>query len=337
MMQINTSIPSAIDLIRVPGQLTLGIELPLDNDWSVAAEQHSDERYRPHGVPDLSRQEELVRQVDASGFAAIWMRDVPVFDPLGFGDAGSVYDPFVNLGFLAGITHHVALGTAAVVLPLRHPLLVAKAAASADVLSKGRLILGIATGDRPVEFPLLGVNFKNRGDIFRSTVGEIRRIWRADNLDLAGIPTTTDLQVLPKPWNQDIPMIIAGQGRQTAEWIALNMNGRFVYPKGAEALVSEISSWRALRSMAKLDQGVFISAFHLDLDENPDCEAIPHRFGARIGRHKLIEELRHFQSIGVDHLVLHLRRSRRPLDEVLDELARDVVPYMTREYTAPRR
>ncbi|MEC5343084.1 LLM class flavin-dependent oxidoreductase [Brenneria populi] len=155
MMQIKTSIPSALDLIRVPGQLTLGIELPLDNDWSVGAEQRSEERYRPHGMPDLSRQEGLVRQVDASGFAAIWMRDVPVFDPHGFGDAGSVYDPFVNLGFLAGITRHVALGTAAVVLPLRHPLLVAKAAASADVLSKGRLILGVATGERPVEFPLL--------------------------------------------------------------------------------------------------------------------------------------------------------------------------------------
>lgn len=117
----------------------------------------------PFGVPDLSRYLELVRQVDAAGFAALWMRDVPVFDPQHFGDAGSVYDPFVNLGFLAGVTQRVALGTAAVVLPLRHPLMVAKAAASADHLSGGRLILGVASGDRPVEYPLMGIDFETRG------------------------------------------------------------------------------------------------------------------------------------------------------------------------------
>ncbi|PPU96851.1 LLM class flavin-dependent oxidoreductase [Xanthomonas hyacinthi] len=133
--------------------MTVGIALPLDNDWSADGEQRRQVSNRPRGVPDLSRQEELVRQMDTSGFSAIWMRDVPIFDPHRFGDAGSVYDPFVNFGFLAAVTRNAASGTAAIVLPLRHPLLVAKAAASVDVLANGRLILGVATGDRPVEFP----------------------------------------------------------------------------------------------------------------------------------------------------------------------------------------
>ncbi len=143
-MNTHSRSATALDLINRPGQLTLGIELPLDNDWSPEGEARRIADGRPHGVPDLSRYPELVRQIDASGFAAIWMRDVPVFDPRNFGDAGSIYDPFVNLGFLAGITKHVALVTAGIVLPFRHPMMVAKAAASVDCLSGGRLILGLA-------------------------------------------------------------------------------------------------------------------------------------------------------------------------------------------------
>jgi hypothetical protein len=94
-------------------------------------------------VPDLSRHVELVRKVDGQGFAAVWMRDVPVFDSVRMGDAGSVYDVFAHLGFLAGITKNVALGTAAAVLPIRHPMMIAKPAATVDALSGGRLILAL--------------------------------------------------------------------------------------------------------------------------------------------------------------------------------------------------
>lgn len=105
----------ALDLIRKPqGGLTIGIELPLDNDWAPAREAERIAQGRPFGVPDLTHYPDLVRQVDRSSFAAVWTRDVPVYDPNNFGDAGSVYDPFVNLGFLAGITKNVALGTAAI-------------------------------------------------------------------------------------------------------------------------------------------------------------------------------------------------------------------------------
>jgi alkanesulfonate monooxygenase SsuD/methylene tetrahydromethanopterin reductase-like flavin-dependent oxidoreductase (luciferase family) len=61
-----------------------------------------------------------------------------------FGDAGQADDPFVYLGLLAGKTEYIALGVASAVLPLCHPAHVAKAADSADVLSGGRLILGVA-------------------------------------------------------------------------------------------------------------------------------------------------------------------------------------------------
>lgn len=325
-MDTRSQCAAALDLIRRPGHLTLGIELPLDNDWSSEGEARRIADGRLHGVPDLSRYPELVRQIDASGFAAIWMRDVPVFDPRNFGDAGSIYDPFVNLGFLAGITKHVALGTAGIVLPLRHPMMVAKAAASVDHLSGGRLILGLASGDRPVEYPLLGLDFEGRGETFRRSLAYLRDAWKDGGLPLGDGRIAADFDLLPKPVQRTIPTIIAGNGQQSNEWIAANMDGRFVYPGGLDRLAAQAADFRQLRRAAGLDRGVFISAFHLDLADDPDEPPTPRRFGARIGRKPFLDHLEQLHGVGVDHLAMLLRPSRRPLPEVIDELARDVLP-----------
>jgi luciferase-type oxidoreductase len=317
---------SALDLIRRPdGGLTLGIELPLDNDWAPQREARRVTEGRPFGVPDLTHYPDLVRQVDRSGFAAVWMRDVPVFDPNNFGDAGSVYDPFVNLGFLAGITENVALGTAAIVLPLRHPMMVAKAAASIDQLSGGRLILGVASGDRPVEYPLLGLDFEQRGEAFRSAVSYLRDAWKTGGLPIGDGRIEESLDLLPKPQQAQIPMVIAGQGRQSSDWIAANMQGRFVYPNGLEQLAAQAREWTAARKSLGLPGGAFVSAFHLDLADDPYEQTTPRRFGARIGRNAFINHLQTLEDAGVDHLALLLRPSQRPLNEVIDELASDVL------------
>jgi luciferase-type oxidoreductase len=328
---------NALDRIRKPaGGLTLGIELPLDNDWAPEREAQRLAEGRPFGVPDLTRYPDLVRQVDRSGFAAVWMRDVPVFDPGKFGDAGSVYDPFVNLGFLAGITRNVALGTAAIVLPLRHPMMVAKAAASVDQLSGGRLILGVASGDRPVEYPLLGLDFEQRGESFREAVDYLRDAWQPGGLPLGDGRREPTLDLLPKPLHPTIPMVIAGQGRQSPDWIAQHMNGRFVYPNGIERLAAQAREWHAARQALGLDSGAFISAFHLDLADDPDEPATPRRFGARTGRNAFIDHLHALEGAGVDHLALLLRPSQRPLDEVIDKLARDVLPVLKPQFSSAK-
>ena len=114
-------------------RLTLGIALPL----AAGSPEHP--------AVDIPRQVELIRQAEEGGFAAAWLRDIPlrVED---FGDVGQVWDPFPYLGYLAASTSTIALGTAAVVLPVRHPLHMAKQAASIDHLTGGRFLFGIATG-----------------------------------------------------------------------------------------------------------------------------------------------------------------------------------------------
>lgn len=97
--------------------------------------------------PRMRDQERLSQRAEALGFTALWSRDVPLRDP-NFGDLGQVYDPWAWLGWIAAHTSEIALATGAIVLPVRHPLHVAKAAASIDRLSGGRFVMGVAAGDR---------------------------------------------------------------------------------------------------------------------------------------------------------------------------------------------
>ena len=96
-------------------------------------------------VPTMSNHIELIQQAERAGFSTLWVRDVPLLDP-SFGDTGQVFDTWTYLGYLAARTENIALGTASVVLPLRHPLDTAKAATSVDQLSDGRCHRGPGCG-----------------------------------------------------------------------------------------------------------------------------------------------------------------------------------------------
>lgn len=312
---------NALNLIRQPDRMTIGFELPLDNDWTPAGEARRIADGRPGGVPDLSAMGELVRKADDLGFAAVWVRDVPVFDTVNFGDAGSVHDVFTLLGYLAAITRRIALGTAAVVLPLRHPMMVAKAAASADVLSGGRLILGVASGDRPVEYPLLGLDFEARGQDFRTAVDYLRAAWQPGGLPVNDQRAPT-LDLLPRPLQEKIPLVVAGQAQQSNEWLASRMDGRFTYPMGVARTAQVAQTW----AEATEGQGAVLSAFFLDLLDDANAPMEPIRLGARGGRNAIIAHFQALSAAGVDHVAVNLRQSGRPVAEVMDELAAEIVP-----------
>ncbi|MFF1792121.1 LLM class flavin-dependent oxidoreductase [Kitasatospora sp. NPDC058243] len=225
--------PALARLAPGEGRLTLGLELPLDNDWGPSRQATDRTAGRPHGVPDLADHARLARLADRLGFAGLWVRDVPLFDPVRFGDAGTVFETFTHLGHLAAVTEQAVLGTAAVVLPLREPLLVAKAAATVDALSGGRMLLGLASGDRPVEYPLFGRDFEARGAAFREGLHTLRAAWRPGPLELpgAGLGPDFQLEVLPKPAAAaGIPIAVAGGAQQTPEWIAEHADASLNYP-----------------------------------------------------------------------------------------------------------
>lgn len=163
---------------------------------------------------------EKVQLAEQLGFAAVWLRDVP-FNVPSFGDPGQTFDPFVYLGLLAGQTDSIGLGTGSIILPLRHPAHVAKMAATADALSGGRLIMGIASGDRPEEYPALNQSYPDRGGRFQASYDYIRQMAQpaAAFSNPLGSPYG-GMDMLPKPQSGRIPMLITGGSQQSPEWIA---------------------------------------------------------------------------------------------------------------------
>mgnify|MGYP001826635630 CR=1 FL=1 len=147
-------------------KLTLGINFPIEAYSSP--------------VPLMENQVALAQQAERGGFAALWSRDVPLFDP-SFGDVGQINDPWVWLGYIAAHTSHIALGTGAIILPLRNKVDLAKAAASVDQLSNGRLIMGVASGDRPVEYSVYDVPFETRDESFREAIHFIQKTTHRPN------------------------------------------------------------------------------------------------------------------------------------------------------------
>jgi len=312
--------------------MTIGLELPLDNDWSPAGQASRHITGRRPGEPDMTAHLERATMADNAGFAAIWLRDVPIYDPA-FGDAGQVFDPFPYLGYLAAATRNVVLGTAAIVLPLRHPLHVAKMAATIDRLSKGRLILGIASGDRPIEFPLFGIEHSRRSEILRENLRVLRSAWRKDNA-LGEVP-----RVLPVPFGGSIPTVIAGRGGQTLEWVVSNLDGYFTYHRPPASMEPIAAEWHQIADDSTGDTGFkpLLTTMLVDLTVDPDQPPELIRLGARLGHHALLEHLRELRSIGVNHVAINLRPSNRPIDEVIQEISQYILPeFPTQKSSGPR-
>lgn len=290
---------------------SIGLELPLDNDWTPAGELARRESGRLPGEPDLHQHAELAKLADRLGFRALWVRDVPLYDP-SFGDAAQVFETFSYLGYLAGITNNILLGTAAVVLPLREPVLTMKSAATVQHLSNGRLLLGTASGDRPVEYPIFNKDFAGRGAAFREQIAQLRAghhpAWPAG------------VQLLPRV-TQPIPLLVAGLAQQTPQWVGAHMDGWLAYPGTPDDHIRRVALWREVAGADK----PYISFIHLDLLADPDAPLQRHRFGAAVGRNGLMRELAAMKEAGVNHIGLHLRRNQRPLADTIEEIAAHVL------------
>ncbi len=280
-------------------------------------------------IPKMERQVELARRAEELGFSCLWFRDVPLHDP-GFGDVGQIYDPWVYLGYIAAQTKTIALGTAAIVFPLRHPIDLAKAAFSVDQLSNGRLIMGIAGGDRPIEYPAYGRDFETRDALFRESVNDFRRLSESFpkyNSRFGFLNGEVDL--LPKHTSRKLPLFVTGYSRQTIDWIAEYSDGWLTYPR--EILLQQriITNWNNAVRKTGSSFKPFVQSLYIDLTKDPDVNFERIHLGYRLGRNKLFKHLSDLEDIGVNHVIFNLKYGKRPADEVLEELGKFIIPHFT--------
>jgi luciferase-type oxidoreductase len=310
------------DRMFSPGRLTLGLFFPIE------AFEGSN--------PTMRNQVALAQRAEALGFSALWVRDVPLLDP-NFGDIGQIYDPWVYLGYIAAQTQRIALATGAIILPLRHPLHVAKAAASVDQLSGGRLVLGVAAGDRPVEFPAFGKPLEQRGLLFQESLAYFRQAL-AERFPVIDSPLghLSGADLVPKPAVGYLPTLVTGHSQQSIEWIARHSDGWIMYPRPPLIQRMVVSEWR--RATEEVAPGVFKpfgQSLYIDLAQNPDEEPRPIHLGYRLGRKRLIDLLATLQEIGVNHVILNLKYGQRPASDVLEEVGQEVLPLFSNPGAAP--
>ena len=127
-----------------------------------------------------------------------------------------IHEPFTLMGYLAAVTKKVQLVTGILILPQRQTALVAKQAAEVDVLSGGRLRLGIGIGWNPVEYEALGENFHNRGRRSEEQIALLRMLWTQDVVDFTGRwHRVTHAGLKPLPVQRPIPVWF-GAGRSSS-------------------------------------------------------------------------------------------------------------------------
>ena len=296
-----------------PNKLSLGLVVPI-------------ERYAKGPVPTMIRQVERIQLAEKLGFSAIWLRDVPFNEP-SFGDVGQIYDPFVYLGLLAGQTERIALGVASIILPLRHPAHVAKAAASADVLSGGRLILGVASGDRPQEYPALNLPFAERGAHFRASFDYIRRMSEEFPAfeNSYGNPNG-GMDMLPKPVSGKLPLLITGGSQQNRDWIAQNGDGWMLYPRNPNTQAVIIRDWQARVKAAGRPAQPVMQPLYIDLVEDPNVVPEPIHLGFRLNMNILCGYLKAIEAAGINHVALNLRFNQANIETTLKRLADHLLP-----------
>ncbi len=168
--------------------------------------------------PDFLTQEALAEvacAAEEAGFDALAVTEHPIpNDSWLEGGGHDALDPFVALSFAAAATTRIKLLTNLTVVPYRNPFMLAKAAATLDRLSKGRLILGCGTGYLKEEFDALGVDFNERNALFDESLDLLRKTWSGESVRARGrhfeaIGNTAN----PVPTQTRIPIWIGGNSQ----------------------------------------------------------------------------------------------------------------------------
>ena len=166
------------------------------------------------------------------------------------------HEPFVLFGYLAAVTSRVELATGIIILPQRQTALIAKQAAAVDVLSEGRLRLGIGVGWNYVEYEALGENWRNRGARSEEQIDVMRQLWTNELITYEGKwHKITDAGILPLPVQQPIPVWLGGAADRTIRRIVSIGDGWILTGRPDDRARSLINKLHSYAEEAGRDMG----------------------------------------------------------------------------------
>lgn len=206
--------------------------------------------------------------------------------------ASMFHEPLLLFSHLAAITKTIEFVTAVIILPQRQTALVAKQAACLDVLSGGRLRLGIGTGWNAVEYEALGENFHNRGKRSEEQIEVMRQLWRDEAVTFDGrYHKITDAGLNPRPERRTIPIWLGGRAPQVLERVGKIGDGWFPMfgpdDYSGKAMIDQV------RETAK------------EAGRDPSSIGIETFLPATGSADKDLERLKRWQDFGVSHIAIN--------------------------------
>ena len=278
------------------------------------------------GMEDVQDVLSLARRAEELGFDSVWASEHVfntsyVYDRIG---NRPYYEPLAILSYVAATTSKVLLGTSVLVIPYHNPIKLAKTAATLDVMSGGRLVLGIGVGVIEQEMEAMGVPFAERGAFTDEAIAVMKELWSQEDPNFQGrFSSFSGMKFSPKPVQQpNIPLVIGGASRAAIRRAARAGNGWHPTAMPPEDLS------QAMRYLHERT-----AAVGRDSSEVPVSISIPMGEG-REGRFSLgndpaeiVQNARAFQELGVRRIVVSPNtRNAAEMLPTMEMLASEVMP-----------
>ncbi len=219
------------------------------------------------------------------------------------------HEPFVLFGYLAALTTRLEFATGIGILPQRQTALVAKQAAEVDVLSGGRLRLGVGVGWNAVEYEALGQDFHTRGARQAEQVGLLRALWTQRLIEFEGrFDRVPDAGIHPLPVQRPIPIWFGGGADATLRRMARLGDGWMPNTMPLEALAARLATLRELLRAGGRDPAAFGVDVRIDM--------------RRTGEAEWPETLARLAELGATHVCINTMGNGFDLDAHLAAVAR---------------
>jgi probable F420-dependent oxidoreductase len=270
---------------------------------------------------------EIAAAADAAGFDAVFVTDHPLPESEWLAAGGhQAMDPFVALSFAAAGSRRVGLHTNLAVLPYRSPYVTAKAVASLDRLSGGRMLLGVGAGYLEPEFAALGADFERRNELSDTAIVEMRKVWSGEPVQIGA----HRYQALPRPLQRPHPPIWGGGNSQRAIRRAVELCvGWMPFPNPAGA--AERVRTPALLDLGELARRIAFAREHaervgrkqpLDIVFSPLMKSYYGMPG--FSQDELFEQVGKQSELGVTWMTIILERTGRPAVPTLEQFVERV-------------
>ena len=254
------------------------------------------------GIEDAQVLVGLACRAEELGFDSVWAHDHVfnvghVFDRIG---GKPYYEPLTLLSFVAARTSRVRLGTSVLVLPYHNPIQLAKTVATLDVLSAGRVILGVGVGAIEQEMEAMGTAFKERGPFTDEAIAVMRTLWTEEDPRFDGrYSRFAGMKFSPKPQQTPIPIVIGGVSRAAIRRAARMGDGWQPLGLSPEALRQGMASLREEAQNAGRDAATIPVSIALSL-----AASRPGRHALGTAPGEIAGNAKAFAALGVDTLIV---------------------------------